>query len=458
MESRTGAPGAELYGCAALLGLAIFIAEGGYAGPMVTTLFAIFVASVTLAFWLVRSDFFILPVGLGWVLAMLMIGSLSAVVASADGRGSGQTDLVRDVAIILSYAGFLLVGHHYGRAGAAVRLVWWALITVGALRSLIHLWLFFGEVAGGVSDVYVLRLEAGRGDQVQLVAVIAACLVARRRQPGDVWRKVAVVAAGLCVLSITLALSRVLLTELIIVAMVFTATRLADGTGTLRVRVARAFTVLAGGVASLALALFALRFVSEAAFTFVYEGFVEKLLNSYNEVASTRQQSLQDINENYRAFESERGVQSFLEAGWFGQWFGQGWGTAVTLGLDTASTRSDFVRTEAAFLHNAYINYLVKVGIVGVACYIGFVLRLIHLAVFEPSEHQEQVESLWRRQALLAAVLCLGVASLTGGGFGFPSGFLSVALFIGTCLYAPTRPWRNRDLRAAGAGDRVEAS
>lgn len=425
---------------AILLGLAIFLAEGGYFGPIATTLFALLAASVALAFWLIRTGSFVLPVGLGFLLAILMIGSGSASVAMSVGRGGSQTDLVRDVAILLSYSTFLLAGYYFARDCGAVRLVWWVLIVVGVLRSAVQLWLFTGQVASGVSDVYVLRLEAGRGEQVQLVAVVAACLLVRGSRPGDFWAKVAKLSAAICVVSITLALSRVLLTELIIVAMIFSATRIVDGSGSLRLSLSRAFTVAAGGVAVLTLALISLRWVSEPAFTFVYEGFIEKLLNSWNEVVSTQQQSAQDIDENYRAFESDRGVQSFINAGWFSQWFGQGWGTSVKLGLDTASTRSEFVRTEAAFLHNGYISYLVKVGIIGLSCYVGFMLRLVHHAVFEPGQGEGGGRSVPQRQALLSVALCLGVASLTGGGFGFPSGFLSVALLIGTCLYAPLRP------------------
>lgn len=429
----------ELFGCAALLGLAIIVAEGGYAGPLVASFLAIFVASIALMFWLIRTGTFLFPVGIGWLVALLMTGCLSAVVGLALGRAGNNNDLTRDLAVVLSYIGFLLVGCFYRRERGVAGLVWWVLIFVGGVISIIHIWLFVSELAAGTSNLYLLRLEAGRGSQAQLVAVIATCLVCRGRPPGDRWKKVAVATAVLCVVSITLTLSRVLLLQLIIVAMIFTATRVDDDFRTMHFRIGRAVTVVAGGIAALSFLLFSLQFVSEAAFDFVYEGFVEKLLNSWNEVASSEQQSLQDINENYRAFEAERGVESFQEAGWFGQWFGQGWGTAVQLGLDTASTRSDFVRTEAAFLHNGYVNYLVKVGILGVACYAAFMLRLIVLAIFQPVARKERVHGEWQRQALLAVVLCLAFATLTAGGFGFPTGFLSVALLIGTCLYTPAR-------------------
>lgn len=435
---RSGAADPELYGCAALLGIAILVAEGELAGPLVATFLAVLTASVALCFWLIRAGSFVLPAGLGWLMAVLMIGSVSAAVGIASGQPGNNADLVRDLLIALAYIGFLLVGYYYGRERSATSLVWWVLIVIGGVNSVIHLWLFTGQITSGVSDVYILRLEAGRGTQVQLAAVVATWLVTRGRKPGDLWTKVAFATAGVCVLSITLALSRLLIIELVIVAMIFSASRLREGSDTLEFRVLRAIGVTVGGLAALSLAVFSLRFISETAYTFVYDGFIEKLLNSYNEVASTQQQSLQDIDENYRAFESERGLQLFSDAGWFGQWFGQGWGTAVPLGLDTASTQSNFVRTEAAFLHNGYINYLVKVGIAGLAAYLAFMVRLIYLAVFEPVRGEDQARAVAQRQALIAVVLCLAVGSLTGGGFGFPAGFLSTALLLGTCMYTPT--------------------
>lgn len=445
----------ELVLGAALLGVAIFVAEGGYAGPMVTTFFALLCASFSLLLWLVRAASFDLPVGLTWLLGMLAVGALSATSALAAGRAGTQTDLVRDLAILMSYMSFILVGFYFGRDRNAVRLMWWVLIVTGAVTSLVHLWLFTGQITAGVSDVYVLRLRAGRGNQVQLVAVIAACLVMRGCRPGDFSRKLAVALAGVCVVSITLALSRLLLIELVIVAIIFASTRVEDGTTRLRFSPVRALTVVAGGVASLTLVLVILRFISEPAFVFVSEGFLDKLLNSWTEVTSTQQQTAQDIDGTYRAFEADRGTTSFLEAGWFSQWFGQGWGAAVQLGLETASTTSEFTRTEAPFLHNAYINYLVKVGIVGLACYLGFMLRLIHFAVLEPTGGEEPVASARRRQAVLAATLCLGVASLTTGGFGFPSGFFSIALVIGTCLYTDSPPEHDARVPISQTGRRV---
>lgn len=439
----------ELQAGAVLLGGVILVAEGGYAGPMVATFLAVVVAALALLFWLIRARRVLFPVGLGWLIAMLMIGCLSAVGAYATGDVGESSDLVRDLLILFSYVGFVLVGCYYRQERDARLWAWWVLIAVGVVLSILHIWAFTVQIAAGVSDLYVLRLEAGRGSQVQLVAVIAACLVSRGRPSRDVWRTVAVLAASLCVLSIALALSRVLLLQLIIVAMAFVATRVDDHLSTLRLRLLHAVTVAAGGVAVLAMALLSLRFLSDAAFTFAYDGFVKKLLNSWNEVASTEIESVQDINDNYRAFEARRGIESFLSTGWFAQWFGQGWGTAVPLGLNTASTKADFVRTEAAFLHNGYVNYLVKGGILACTCYLAFMLRLVLMAIFQPVAARERVPGDWQRQALLAIVLCLAAASLTAGGFAFPSGFLSVALLLGTCLYTPVGASTYDDVRSA---------
>ena len=71
-------------------------------------------------------------------------------------------------------------------------------------------------------------------------------------------------------------------------------------------------------------------------------------------------------------------MQQFEEQPAFTQWLGQGWGATVQFGFETASTKANFSRTNAPFLHNGYAYYLMKVGIVGLLLYIGF---LCHLAL-----------------------------------------------------------------------------
>jgi hypothetical protein len=146
-------------------------------------------------------------------------------------------------------------------------------------------------------------------------------------------------------------------------------------------------------------AYFILLWVFPAAFNFISEVFIVKLLNSRTEVATSNLETRSQIAENYRAFELANVLAVFNGGSNYAQWFGQGWGSALKFGLETAG--SHFSRIEAAFLHNGYAYYLMKTGIIGLLMYGCF---LLHLAVraISPKSWQALPEAKMQRNVLLA--------------------------------------------------------
>lgn len=418
--------------CAGLIGVTLLVGE--YAGPLAACASAVMIAGGVLIWAWDPSVKHRPPPGASWLILLAALGCFSAVIMLASGSlQSDLRDITRDVLIILSSLLFFVVGHRFSRRWDTSCVLLGALVIVGTVVSLVQIALFVEAVSRGVQDLYVLRLVAGRGSIAQLCAVVAVHMLTRD-MPRSRLRTLLWIMAAVCLLSIVLTLSRLVLLLLLIFGLIFAATKLDSIDGrTLVPATSRALLVILGSVLTLSGVIFALQFISREAYEFVWTGFVEKLLNSWTEVATTEIQTLSDLNANYRAFESGKAMEMFRGGNWFAQWVGHGWGANVPLGMDTASSRDEFVRVEAAFLHNGYINYLVKTGVIGAALYVAFLSHLAALALWGRPLSEIGEKGLMRRQALLATVLALAAGSVIAGGLAFPAGFLSIALLLGLC-------------------------
>jgi O-antigen ligase len=216
------------------------------------------------------------------------------------------------------------------------------------------------------------------------------------------------------------------------IAMVgFTANRF----GTLIPDVLKSFFVILSALAAAMGLYFAVRFAMPPVGQFIDEFFITKLQNSLTEVSETNLETRNQIIANYRAFELERVMQQFREQSVRVQWLGQGWGSTLEFGFETASSKSTFSRTNAPFLHNGYAYYLMKTGIVGLLLYIGF---LSHLAL------RATASKTWpsagfavvRRKILLGAVGVLAIDTVTAGGLGFPAIYFGLLTLLAAC-YGP---------------------
>lgn len=106
--------------------------------------------------------------------------------------------------------------------------------------------------------------------------------------------------------------------------------------------------------------------------------FRSKLIRSVNEIAISDYRDMSDINHNWRGFESYRAWALFASGNATQQMFGRGFGTVVDLGFHMPLGENVF--RYIPVLHNGYIYVLVKVGLVGLVCYVIFYISIIKTA------------------------------------------------------------------------------
>ena len=368
-----------------------------------------------------------------WLLGIFLLGLVAAMVADLSGVTTLDIDLQRDVGTTVSYILFLTVGYYFAYNRSSLRLLLVVIAAAGLVISIIQLVKAGIVVANGVTDLYLFRLNAGRGSKSQFAA-LCACLVLLRDGVAAKYRPMILVTAAIVTFSMLAVLGRGLMGDLIILGIVMIGLT-TNRSETLVPDIAKFIFAIIAAATAVVGSYFALRFVVPPVSQFIDDFFITKLQNSLTEVSGTGMESRSQIAANYRAFELERTMQQFEEQPAFTQWLGQGWGATVQFGFETASTKANFSRTNAPFLHNGYAYYLMKVGIVGLLLYIGF---LCHLALRATTKQRWPSGdfAVVRRKALLAAVVVLAVGSVAAGGLGFPAIYFGLITLVGAC-YGP---------------------
>jgi O-antigen ligase len=400
-----------------------------YQGPLIATAFAI--ASVGLGvLGTIARPLPQFPSSAVWLVAILVIGLVSAVLANAGGQTVLDTDLQRDLGTSISYVLFFVAGCYFAYERRTLPLILIAIIAAGLIISFVHLVRLSEVLSSGVTDLYLFRLDAGRGSNTQFAA-LCACLILSRGVTAAKHRRLLVACSALLVLSMLMTLSRGLM--VLLIALILGVSGLtADRVGRLVADLPR-FVLGTVSVCATSLGVYLLLLLfAPAAHRFIDEFFIARVGNSLAEVSTTRLETSAQISENYRAFEADRAVRQFDEQPAFAQWIGQGWGSSVKFGFDTASTKVTFQRTEAAFLHNGYAYFLMKAGIVGVVLYIGFMAHLAWRALFYLAWPRTDM-AVMQRKVLFVAVIGLAVGTVTTGGIGFPAGYLGLVMLLGAC-------------------------
>jgi hypothetical protein len=102
----------------------------------------------------------------------------------------------------------------------------------------------------------------------------------------------------------------------------------------------------------------------------------KKFSNIKGEIFSTNIVSFseEDINKNWRSYETYRGMLLFNAGSVIQMIFGHGFGTLVDLGISIKLGENEFERIP--IFHNGYIYFLVKLGVVGVLTYSYFIYKV----------------------------------------------------------------------------------
>ena len=102
--------------------------------------------------------------------------------------------------------------------------------------------------------------------------------------------------------------------------------------------------------------------------------FLGKLTTSLEEITIENKSSKQDINSNWRGYEGYRGVLQYQKGNIYEWIFGQGFGALTPLGITIKLGDQEF-DTIPKF-HNGYVHVLLKTGILGLAIYIVFFIKI----------------------------------------------------------------------------------
>ena len=104
----------------------------------------------------------------------------------------------------------------------------------------------------------------------------------------------------------------------------------------------------------------------------VATNFGEKVLNSGSEMVVRDYEGAANINQYWRSYEAFLGLQEYLDTGYFGMLFGQGFGSYAS-----ASHIFESKFQYIVIFHNGFITILLKTGVIGVFLFFLFLNRII---------------------------------------------------------------------------------
>lgn len=142
------------------------------------------------------------------------------------------------------------------------------------------------------------------------------------------------------------------------------------------------------------------------------DGFTRKIANSLMEVSISNYEDMEDINSNWRGFETYRALVSFWEGNILQQILGQGFGALADLGLYQILGGGD-LRYIPVF-HNGYAYILLKTGLLGLACYVFFYISVLRYAV--RYSNSSNIQQRFAARLMLGCVLSLIAVMYVVGG------------------------------------------
>jgi hypothetical protein len=384
--------------------------------------------------------YLLLLVAIGWLAtrqpldtallwAVLPFG-LVIVVGLLAGVGSDRYLYLKDAWYVSNPAVVIAVGFVLGRLLDDPARGLRAFVIGGALVALLHLSIFVRHPELLLAAATQIRSLAGTGYYVTTLAMIVLLGWIGRWRSGLGLHPV---LGGACLLfcttsfvfSFSRTLSLVVLLGLLGVAGFFA-----------RREWLRVGLLLLAMVAALA----ALEASVDTSSLKAKNSFLGKLARSAQEIRVEDYTTVQDINLNWRGYETSRALDTW-QAGNPVQWvFGQGFGKQVDLGL--FQNLSGDPRAAVRFIpifHNGYVFLLVKTGVAGVALYLAAMLYLYRVgrraARGDPADPATRLG-----RALQSSVVVLAVSTWVVAGAFNKYDMFAFLMLIGFLLAALVPP------------------
>ncbi|UIF90650.1 O-antigen ligase [Cupriavidus sp. UYPR2.512] len=184
--------------------------------------------------------------------------------------------------------------------------------------------------------------------------------------------------------------------------------------------------------------------LGESNSSFTEGSFVEKLARASTEIAISDYDDQQNINLNWRGYESYMALKHFLDGNFANYAFGYGFGELVDVGIYMKLGGEDL--RYVPYFHNGYLYLLIKTGIVGLLLYLIFIgglfSRLGKAQRNWPREHPVHFFTGLAKGALIGTLFMTYIIS---GLFNKADG-LAISLLLGAILAVsrsvplPSRP------------------
>jgi hypothetical protein len=353
------------------------------------------------------------------ILIVLLIGLVGSTMFNFH-------DVLRDLYLSLKIVVCFLVGALAIKYINSLKKVFSTIHFCAFIYSLIHIfkYLFFGSA---VDSYDTLRAEVGRGNLIEALSL--AIFVVGRLKIVPVFSNIRSKFMALVVsLSFILYYSRSLYVAFFIFLLFLTNTL---NIRSFRIRINVKYIVLL--IIGLCLIIPVLNSkVNDTSSPISW--LIFKFSNISNEVSWDANKNVvateEDINVNWRGYESYQGMLKFYNGTIIQKAIGYGWGSLVDLGLAIKLGSDTF--DEIPILHNGFVMILVKCGILGLILYSFFLVNLSIGRLTPKGNNHATIESLFFSQLLSAICIITLINSFTITGLFNQSDMFS-PLSIGFC-------------------------
>ena len=154
---------------------------------------------------------------------------------------------------------------------------------------------------------------------------------------------------------------------------------------------------------------------------------ITKILNSFGEIKVINYESLEDINNNWRGYESFLAWRYFSEGSILNIMFGKGYGTRIP--LDFTMQIGENFYDDIPNLHNGYLYVIIKTGLIGIASLMIFLIMNIYHSIKYINYSSNNIYA----RLLLSISIIFFIQNYVVGGF-VEGGSIMLTIIMGFCF------------------------
>jgi O-antigen ligase len=382
---------------------------------VISALNGYFLLLALMVFWQSRTSF---PKDL-WCLIVPFIVAIIAGLVS--GAGNEKYAYFKDIWYFINPILIISVGYCFGRVMPDLPRAFLALVVAGTIMATFHLIKFAINPNLFLLSAVEVRLKAGGGN----FAVCLACFLLtmnlwKWRESINIPKWFGVLAFVITSFSVVMSYSRTLFILFILMAIAYRGWMI----GKKIAKVGIAVLIFIGLLISIS------SFVDTNT-PEMKKSFVGKVLRATEEITISDYRNEASINDNYRGFESARGLKAYAEGNPLQWLIGRGFGYDTDLGLYI--NLGDGPMRFIPVFHNGYVYLLVKAGLIGFVTYMFFIWYIFLCGMRSASNSQSATIQLAGRLLQGFSAVLLVTTYLISGAFNKVNLF-PVLLFTGFCL------------------------